>query len=250
VREPKTKAELYGSDQWAAEGTPATKEIVWAFPAPPSAVDVEWSDRHGVVHSAVWPVNVSDPSRLPPPDDLRNLSLETLVEILGARLPLHEAVRRARERAAHRGVEGNEAVPADIDPLRRVRTETFLLQRTRRVAKALENMVESIGRPVAHRDALLWRLRGPVGPLALARALAGAARSPGEACFLLAEVVLALRRVDVRTVAVGLATKEVRAELDALKAEIDGLARPYLRDSGTPEPMVAYVSRALEEARR
>lgn len=250
VKETTTEAELYSSDQWTTIGKLATAEIAWSLTRLPNAVDVTWWDRDGAAHSAAWPVNVTDPASLPPPDDLRNLSLETLVEILGSKLPLHEAVRRARDRAAARAAQGSDALPSDIDPLRRVRTETFLLQRTRRVAKALERLVENLNRPVVHRDALLWRLHGPVGPLALARALAESARSSGEACFLLAEVGLALRRVEVGKVAVGLPAKEVRTELDAVKVEIDSLARRYLDDPGTPKPMVEYVSQALEEARR
>jgi hypothetical protein len=250
VSEPKSRAQLYSSEQWLGAGSPAAVELTWSSTTVPNAVDVGWWDQASVAHSAPWPVNVMDLSRLLPPADLWKLSLETLIEILGSRLPLHEAVKRAREQAAAGTGQGGDELPPEIDPHRRVRTETFLLQRTRRVARAVEQLVENLNRPVVHRDALLWRLRGPVGPLALARALAQAARSPGEACFLLAEVVLALRRVDVRKVAVGLDPEEVDGELDAVKAEIDGLARRHLEDERTPRPMAEYVLRALEEARR
>jgi hypothetical protein len=207
---------------------------------------VQWSDTGGQSQAAQWPVNVTDPSRLPPPDDLRNLPLETLLEILSSRLPLHEAVAQARKVRVDSGPGGLD-VPAEIDPLRRVRSETFLLQRTCRVAKAIERLVESLNRPVVHADALLWRLRGPVGPLALARALAEEAKSPGESCFLLAEVVLALRRVNVPEIAVGVTEVEIRRALNSVTSEIEEMARNRLGASGMPPGMADYVSQALNE---
>jgi hypothetical protein len=62
--------------------------------------------------------------RLPPPEDLRHLSLDTLVEILGSGRPLHEAVLAAKRKALALTAtpEGPETA---IDPHRRVRTETF-----------------------------------------------------------------------------------------------------------------------------
>src|SRR5205085_396423 len=88
----------------------------------------------------------------------------------------------------------------ELDPHRRVqsRVETFLLQRTRRFARALEELRKRLERPAYTPEALEWRLRGPLGPLALARATRDEPRqqrAPGEIAFLLAEIALALRRV-------------------------------------------------------
>ena len=238
--------EIYSGEQWRQAKNPATVTLPWTQPGIPNALGVRWWDAQQQPQTAQWPVNVTDPSRLPPPDDLRKLSLETLIEILGSRLPLHEAVARAKQRGDAMAPDGSDT-PPEIDPLKRVQTETFLLQRTRRVAKALEHLVENLNRPVVHEDALLWRLRGPVGPLALARALTEAARSPGEACFLLAEVVLALRRVDVTKVAVGVAEERVRCELMSVKAEVEQIARQRLQGGEMPPGMPEYVSRVLDE---
>jgi len=238
--------EVYSGEQWRQAKNPTIVALPWARPGIPTALNVRWWVGPDQPQTAQWPVNVTDPSRLPPPDDLRNLSLETLIEILGSRLPLHEAVARTKQRRAVVGPDGTD-VPTDIDPLKRVQTETFLLQRTRRVAKAIEHLVENLNRPVVHEDALLWRLRGPVGPLALARALAEAARSPGEACFLLAEVTLALRRVDVAKIAVGVGEEWACHEVTAVKAEVEQMARQHLQGGEMPPGMAEYVSRALNE---
>jgi hypothetical protein len=239
---------VYSHEAWVAAGRPSSIELRWTQRTIPNVLEVRWWDAAGAPHTAPWPVNVRDMGRLPPPDELRNLSLETLVAILGSRLPLHEAVERARSKFHTIGNEREP--PTEIDPLRRVRTETFLLQRTRRVARAIERLIDNLNRPVVHRDALFWRLRGPVSPLALAQALAAAAQSPGEACFLPSEVSLALRRVDVPKIAVGVDAKEVRRELDGIKADVDARARQYLATEGTPPGVVTYVAKALEQARR
>jgi hypothetical protein len=236
--------DLYASASWDAAGRPNPANLHWPGATIPSALEVRWWDAEGTSHAAPWPVNVRDLGRLPPPDELRNLSLETLVEILGSRLPLHEAVARARRRASVRAAGGADV---ELDPHRRVRTETFLLQRTRRVARAIEHLVENLNRPVAHRDALSWRLRGPVGPAALARALTEAASSPGEAAFLLADLTLALRRVQVEKVAAGLDAAEVRAEIVAVRRDIESMARQFLADPAMPSRMAQYVEQTLAE---
>ena len=188
--------------------------------------------------------------RLPPPEDLRHLSLDTLIEILGSGRPLHEAVLAAKRKELAQKASPDQP-DAEIDPHRRVRTETFLLQRTRRVARAIEQLLLRLGRPVAHRDVLAWRLRGPVGPLALARALAEGARSPGEAAFLLADLALALGRLDVGAMATGVAEDEVRHELGDVRAQIEGLAATQLADpNAVPPAMRQYVARAFAEVRR
>jgi hypothetical protein len=233
---------LHSAEEWQAAGGPEEVRLPWAGRAVPTAVQVHWQvDTES--RSAPWPVNVTDSARLPPPEELRGLSLETLIEILGSRLPLHEAVLRAK--AGQSQKVAGDSLSSEIDPHRRVNTETFLLQRTRRVAGAIEQLIERLGRPVLHREALMWRLRGPVGPLALARALATSARSPGEACFLLSEVALALRRVATEKVAVGVPVEEVRQEVKAVREEIATLARLHLEAHEIPLALAAYVTKVL-----
>jgi hypothetical protein len=250
VRPTDASRPLYTSREWRAAGAPRKLDLAWRMKRVPTALEVHWRGTAGEALTATWPVNVTDPRSLPPPEDLRNLSLDTLVEILGSRRPLHEAVLAAKQKMLAAG-PNPEGLSAEVDPHRKVRTETFLLQRTRRVARAVEQLLARLGRPVPHRDALAWRLRGPVGPLALARAIAQDARSPGEAVFLLADLALALRRLDVRAMAGGVAEEEVRRELDAVRHEIEALARSRLGDTAAvPPAMRDYADRAFQEARR
>jgi hypothetical protein len=115
----------------------------------------------------------------------------------------------------------------------------------------MEHLVERLSRPAMHIEALRWRLAGPVGPLALAHALDREAQSPGEAAFLLVEVLLALRRIPIPRVAVGVPIDSVRTEVSAVQVQIETLLQGCLaRDGQVPPPLVAYVARALAEARR
>jgi hypothetical protein len=197
--------------------------------------------------SARWPVNVSDMSRLPPPDALRNLSLETLVEILGSRLPLHEAVAMALKKVSWIDTSVDQRIDAELDPLKRYGSETFLLQRTRRVAKAIEQLIQNLGRPVFHKESLLWRLRGPVGPLSLARALRQAATSPGEAAFLLLDLSLALQRIDAAKMSIGIELADVMTEIASVKDEIRHVVIDCLESNDIPVSMRQYVANVIRE---
>ncbi len=248
IRIPGREDLLYANGAWLTTGRPQEVTIPWSERGVPRALDVRWTSKTGERLSAVWPVNVTDMSRLPAPDDLRNLSLDTLIDILGSRRPLHEAVLAFKRRAAERAAAGQVDRAAEIDPHRRVRTETFLLQRTRRVARAIEQLVERMNRPIAHREALVWRLRGPVGPVALAQALMREAKSEGEACFLVSEVVLALRRVRIPLQGSGLSETEVSESLATVRAEIAEMANCKMREGGSvPSQLADYVSAALKE---
>ena len=222
-------------------------ELPWTAQHIPAALNVHWRSLDGVRLSAVWPVNVADMSLLPPPDALRHLSSETLVEILGSRLPLHEAVVMAGKKLTWIGDSMGQPTDAELDPLKRYGSETFLLQRTRKVAMAIEQLMENLNRPVFHKESLLWRLRGPVGPLALSRALREAAHSPGEAAFLLLDLYLAFRRVDAAKVSVGIAAPETTAEVEAVKSEIRRSMLDVLESNDIPVSMRGYVSSVISE---
>jgi hypothetical protein len=196
--------------------------------------------------SARWPVNVTDPSQLAPPDQLRNLSLSTLLDILCSGRPLHEAITAASlGNGSNFGQNGE--IPPKLDPLRRISSETFLLQRTRRVAKAIAQLMETLNRPVVHRDALTWRLRGPVGPCALAKAIATESSSPGEAAFLLSEIVLVLQRIDTRKISVGISRKEVDGEISKVIEDLKTMISNRLASGEIPQSMSTYIAAAVRE---
>lgn len=163
--------------------------------------------------------------------------------------PLYEAIERARKREAKQGQV--DAIRPELDPLRRVHSETFLLQRTRRFARALEQLCERLRRPAHSLEGLTWRLHGPVGPLALAQAIMKEPReqrAAGEVAFLLAEIALALSRIQPPEALNALPPSDVRTELKQVIREIRDAAAPHLDKA--PPGMSAYVKRAFREAMR
>lgn len=195
-------------------------QINWAGRPVPFLLDVSWT-RDDLEYAADWPVNVSEPALLSPPDALRDLTLEELVEVLASTRPLHIAVVQVLQKR-----RGQPKRDIELDPHKRVNTETFLLRRTKRVAQALEQLRLRLERPAINADGFDWRLRGPVGALALANAMTKDARSANEARFFLAELALALHRVRPdETARGGLSADVIREQLRSCIAEIEVLAR-------------------------
>lgn len=190
------KVPLLDEAAWIKKGQPTTASLAWpADLRPPTGLEVSLEEAAG---RAWWPVNVWDFSALPPPEELRSLTLDALIDILTSAKPLREAMRewlRRRARAAMSG-SSNAQVP-ELDPLRRVDTSAFVLQRTRRISWALRGLRDRLERPAATEDALNWRLGGPVGASAVARAIERECgpRSADEHAFALAE---AGTRIDSR----------------------------------------------------
>jgi hypothetical protein len=221
--------------------------IPWGNEPPPFVLEVTWQQADGSTPVASWPVNVANPAALPPPDVLRTLTLEELLEILASTRPLPEAVKRivdGRGRGHSRGAD------VSLDPLRRLDSQAFLLRRTKRVARALDRLRERLERPALTKDAFEWRLRGAVGPMTLADAFVKEAKVPGEARFCLAELALALRRVNPKVPAEGgLAVDEIRSAIQAVVGEIQGKAIA-LNPSESTQMLDTYVQAAFEEANR
>ena len=195
--------------------------------------------------TADWPVNVSDPDQLAPPAELRALSLTELIQVLGSTRPIHEAVLQVLKQRGKVGCSEDAA----LDPHQRVRTETFLLQRLKRVALALEGMKQRLERPAAHESAFRWRLFGPIGPRALMHALKRDATRDGELRFFVAELALALKRVDLTKIAVGgLPEGQAETLLKQCLHEVADSALPPSAAENTP--LEQFVAAALKEALR
>ncbi len=186
---------LADSRSWAAAGGP--KDFVISLPdqAFPFFLRVSWQSDSAELR-ATWPVNVADKATLPPPEELRNLPVQALLRALASTRPLHESLSEAI-RGGERGMDGDE-----LDPLRRFSETGQLLRRTKEMSLALAGLRERLERPAASEEALVWRLRGPFGPVEIANGLVEQARIggavPGETSFLLAELALTLARVDWR----------------------------------------------------
>jgi hypothetical protein len=200
---------------WREAEQPAMLRVPWPEERrPPAALRVSWK---GAAGSAWWPVNIRDGAALPPPAELRALPLDVLADLLTSAQPLHLALARwLRQRAEAPATDGAPL----LDPHRRVDTSQFLLQRTRRVSWALAGLRARLERPAASHEALVWRLRGPVGALALADAIRREARSEDERAFLLAELLLELARVRPSTMPGGVSAQQAKAAVRALIAEL------------------------------
>jgi hypothetical protein len=192
--------------------------------------------------SAWWPVNVVTSASLPPPAELKDLPLEVLIDILTSAKPLHVALERWLCRHKENGSRDGSV---SLDPHKRVDTTSFLLQRTRRVSDALTGLRKKLEQPVVSEQALEWRLRGPVGVLALAQAVSKEARSEQERCFLLTEVCLELARVHPQISPGSLSTAQIRKGLRELAREIRStISQEAL--VGLPA-LAAYTEAAFEE---
>ena len=230
---------LLSSTTWRAG---QTETVVPWFGPPPFIVCVHWMSASGP-QTADWPVNVSDPMQLAPPEELRSLSLAELIQVLSSTRPIHDAVLQVlRKRGKAHATEDDS-----LNPHQRINTETFLLQRLKRVAVALDGIRERLERPASHASAFSWRLFGPIGPRALHHALTREARSSGEVRFFAAELALALKRVDIDKVAAGgLARTEARKLLKQCLTEITATAS----GSEVDGPLERYVAAAFEEVMR
>jgi hypothetical protein len=235
-------AELLSGAQWLAAGQPESVERRWEDKRPPSYLWVKWTDESGENRTSIWVVNVTDGSKLPPPEELRDLPLEVLVDILTSALPLHEAWRRAIRK--HRGTDGGGRRGVEVDPHRKVDTRNFLLRRVRRVSDALEGMRLRLERPAYHLEGFRWRLHGPVGPAALAGQLAKEEKD--GAAFMIAEVALTLSRTDWSASEKLLGREVVKREVDQVIADLTELARAQ----PAPSNLERYVRDTLAAVNR
>jgi hypothetical protein len=192
---------------WQQAGSPRPWVLPWSG-RPPSGFWVTWA---GVKGKAWWPVNVASSSDLPPPDELKNLPLDVLIDILSSARPLHEALRGYLRRRAQSNPPPGTGL--DLDPHKRVDVSGFLLQRTRRFSWALTGLASRLERPVTTEECLRWRIYGPVGVMAVAAAVEREAKSPDEALFLKAELALELSRVKPKDAPGSLPAKKVREAL-------------------------------------
>lgn len=235
------ESELLGSGRKTSAGQHV---VPWGGQPVPFVLQVAWSNSEGQTCAASWPVNVSNPGALPPPDSLRDLTLEELLDILSSSRPLPQAVVDVLTRRTKGGARDTL-----LDPLKRLDSQAFLLRRTKRVSLALERLRERLERPALTHDAYEWRLKGAIGPAQLADAFVKEASLPGEAKFYLAELALMLSRVIPQRPAVGgLAAAEISTLIAESITEIKGRADLLNVPEQTMSPLDDYAVAAFVEA--
>ena len=233
---------FYGEEAWKARGRPTQVDRPWSVVRPPSGFHVTWHQAEG---KAWLPVNVASAAVLPPPEELKDLPLDVLIDVLTSAQPLHRAIRRY----VTRGKKGH-AANSDLilDPHGRVDTSRFLLRRTRRVSAALLALHRRLEQPVVTMEGWRWRLHGPVGVMALRNALFKEARdNPDEKSFLLAELLMEISRARPQGVDGAVARDDLAAELDGVRRDL----RLDLQESldQASAPLQRYARRVLEELR-
>jgi hypothetical protein len=233
---------LYDDKQWASEGTPEIVAISWNEIAEPSGFQIRWKESNGY---AWLPINVSSLSILQPPDDLKNLPLDVLISIIASSKPYFKIIKGYIKKK-NRKKDPLDGPDVEIDPLKRVDTSTFLLQRTRKISKALLEMRKRLERPFSTIESLYWRLQGPVGVKALVSNIENSAKSEMEKTFLISEIVLELGRVrpavDKNAVDKSIVAGEISKFIKELKSrvEIDKVKDPIFKE---------YIKSSFREAR-
>lgn len=168
-----------------------------------------------------------------------------LIDILVSAKPLHIVLAKWLKKKQE--VDPNvKKVGADLDALKRVDTSGFLLQRTRRISWALEALKTRLSKPVATKESLDWRLFGPVGVMAVAKAIDREAKSEIERNFLLTELCLELGRIEPQSSEYSLDARVVREGIrTASRAVLQKISLTGLEDF---PKLRKYLDRALKEA--
>lgn len=237
---------IYTEAQWQASSCPRQIALAWwDTNRLPTGLEVSWSDAQA---RAWWPINILDANVLPPPENLRNLSLEALLHILTTARPLKEAMRSWLAKAHKRQQMEANGSGEVFDPHKRIDVSWFLIQRTRQVSWALNGLRDRLERPVPTRQALRWRLDGPVGVRQVANALEREHHSHEEYAFLLAELLMELARVQPNEAPGCLSAAEVRTELAGFIAEMS--SKVEAEAANAPATLRDYISRVLEQVSR
>ena len=227
--------------QWQHQGAPQTLCLNWTDETTPSGFEVSWSNCIG---RAWWPINVDRAASLPPPEELKDLPLDILVNILTSARPLHQVLKNWINRKKETG--SASSIADIIDPHKRVDTSAFLLQKTYRVTVALSGLRQKLERPVPSKDSLEWRLRGPVGVSAVAKAILSEARSSEEKAFLLTELAMEISRAHPKTAPGCLPKREIQKQIKEVVLEIKKQA--YVHLSEAPPSLKQYIRSAFREA--
>lgn len=234
---------LSGQAEWQQAGAPGLWTIPWPYWAPPSGLELRWTSN-GVGCSAWLPVCAADTKDLPPPEDLRHLPLELLIEVLTAARPLAQVVSAyLARRKASGGSDGPQ-----IDPHKRVDVSGYLIPRTRRISIALRALRQRLEEPCATKESLGWRLKGPFGAKAVLEAIERESKSEEERSFFTAELCLELAGAQPKEIDGSLPAGEVREAILGFVGEQADQVERNLHEVGAG--LKDYVAAALAQARR
>ena len=104
----------------------------------------------------------------------------------------------------------------------------------------------NLERPFYSRNSLHWRINGPVGVMALAKAIMKEAKSNEEKVFLLAEIALDISKVSITSKENSLDEREIK---EALKGAVNQLKKLQTSVKASIEAnLKSYVSSAMKKA--
>ncbi|MBE0675245.1 MAG: hypothetical protein IH591_11330, partial [Bacteroidales bacterium] len=230
---------------WIKAGRPTTHILKWGERPIPSGMKVRWQNSHGF---AYWPVIVKDKGSLPPPADLKNLPLEILLKIITSSRPLHLIMKAwLAKKSTDNEKERYENMDI-IDPHKRIDTSSYLLQRTRKISYALYGMRQRLERPVYTKESLNWRLFGPIGVMAISRAILNEAHSDEERAFLLSEITLEISRIKYTERENSISSEVISIEIQKVIKELHAGTKPYTRQISSE--MKGYIKRVFKAAER
>ena len=207
---------LYTTDKWLDDNRPRQVQREWRHTYIPSELKVVLND--GL--EGRWPVVALDASSLPPPDELKELDLEILIQILATNRPLHHALRKWMRKTD----QGAEVHPKEyLNPHDKVDVSGFLLRRTRRISYAFSMLKAQLQKPCYTKSALHWRLKGPIGVITFAKAILKEAHTEDEKLFLIAELCLELSEIRAASgqgcINEDVIYKEIRSVIHQLRAK-------------------------------
>lgn len=165
------------------------------------ALKVGWQDKNLVRHEAHLAVSVEDrEADLLPPEEFRNLTVDGIIEcLLSGREPADWIERQYAKR------KRAPSTDAAIESLQAVDTSNYLLDRAKRLGRALTAMADRIASTPPMYEAIRYRLlRDPLGPVHFAEVLSNDGHDgqdgppplvAGYRLYALAEMVLALGHV-------------------------------------------------------
>lgn len=213
-------------------------------------VTIRWRDDAGQGQEATLPTLVDREAELLPPEALRSLRSDDIVQcLLSGKDPIEWANEDDDD-------DPDAATPPpkkggkDLDLLRTLDTDAYVIYRTRRLGRALtalsQRLLDTLRTPTAMRHRLE---RDPVGPLMLARAIEVEAKDAGEIArdatvFALAELTLALAHT-----AVLIDPKNklgLRPLFDDVRRQVDEIASLVATDVAATSPLRRYVSAVKE----
>ncbi len=224
--------------QWQDQQSPERPRILVEESNLPSFLLIGWPESP---IPASMPVNIENQSCLPPPEELRNLPLDVLAELITSAKPVYLILKKYLVNKAKHNADPTIV----INPLKRFNSSTFLLQRTRKYSKAINQIQTILGSPFVTKSSLEWRLNGPVGIKAIIEAMVRDALNASESVFFLTEIWKSLGNVQPRHEKGCLPVEYVKKEIEKLKVDL-GQRIVELCKSSENNDINHYSKRLLE----